>query len=112
MARKFFVGTVTVLALCLFWVSEAPAPLMNQDPGDTCLGPDDPFCDDGSGSGGGGDSPYGSCEYCKAETIINAFGQPETVYVCEAATGPQYQNSKDCQAGMYGCTHNNYCSWV
>ncbi len=112
--KKFLVIIGTVLITSLFWVSDTPAPLMNQDPGDTCLGPDDPFCGNGGGSGGsGGGSTYGTCEYCKAETFEDAFGLPQTVFVCEPASGPQFgQNSKDCVAGVSGCTHSQYCSWT
>lgn len=68
--------------ICLALLTLAPAvdsgvaqAQFHQDPGDTCLGPDDPFCNSGSGDTGGGGGAAGgsfSCKECKVfERTIN-----------------------------------------
>lgn len=77
----------------------------SQDPGDGCLGPDDPFCSPGDGQGS--DSPY-ACMECQ---IHSTPDYPYYAYSC-ASTGasPDTTTFAECTAHSSGCETSRPCS--
>jgi hypothetical protein len=79
----------------------------SEDPGDGCLGPDDPFCNGGGGGGGGGGTNTG-CRIC---LFIHEGPNGEPAYhYCADIAGPNRLN--DCEAFANGCSSNGFCVWV
>jgi hypothetical protein len=57
---------IGLVVVCLTLLVAAPsAATFRQDPGDGCLGPEDPFCGGGDGSGGSS----GACFHCATRNV-------------------------------------------
>lgn len=64
----------------------------SQDPGDTCLGPEDPFCDPGGAPSTGGPSGSSFCYLCKWENSTmscenNSSGTGDTCKITYYSNG-------------------------
>jgi hypothetical protein len=82
---------VTIFVLATLLVLAAPAEAQFQDdPGDTCLCPNDPFCactGGGTGTGGGsGSTPSGSCKKCVLKITVYPDGTVVEQQLCKSAT--------------------------
>jgi hypothetical protein len=80
---------IACLAFCVFCATPAEAQFQD-DPGDTCLCPNDPFCACGGGSGGSGGSSggttSGSCQKCGTRWETRPNQEPQQYEVCESTT--------------------------
>lgn len=108
-----------VLALCavtafLAYPTTAAAQRdpFTQDPGDGCLGPDDPFCNPGGDDGNGGSGS--ACQTCVlSDVYVDGAGNPTYIFSC-VATGASLSNPTfaDCIGGIGHCTTARPCSIV
>ena len=80
----------------------------SQDPGDGCLGPDDPFCDSGDGDG----SDPSRCQSCEpGDWVQDSDGNVRRQYDC-VSTGADFSTTTfaQCTGGLDRCWTRNPCS--
>lgn len=76
----------------------------DEDPGEGCNGPNDPFCEGGGGGGGGG-----NCADCVAVYVWPDLQNPDH-FECQGGPPPPVGTRlKNCSAHMNGCSSTGWC---